>query len=165
MTTWATQCTLQYGDTDDDGWSDSINKQEALCNHRMVLRNLRAGTRYRFRVRAPLPNGGETVVEGNPFTAKFRESRRSRAIRQQVELRMMFPEGLPSEPFPVTSRVPLPPGALGSTAQVRLVSQEGREIATDVRPMSWWNDGSLRWILLDFADSPEQKTVTLEFGP
>ena len=30
--------------------------------------------------------------------------------------------------------------------------------------MSWWNDGSLRWILLDFADSPEQKTVTLEFG-
>ena len=57
-----------------------------------------------------------------------------------------------------------PPGALGSTAQVRLVSQEGREIATDVRPMSWWNDGSLRWILLDFADSPEQKTVTLEFG-
>lgn len=168
VVTWvssrAARSRLEYRESDDSNWGQGISEEEALSNHRLVLKDLKPGAGYRFRVRTPLPDGGESVVEGEPFLAEFPAPVRSRALRQRVELQIKFPDGASSEPLPVTSGVPFPTGALGSPAQVRLVSIQGQEIPAAVRPTSWWKDGSLKWILLDFSASPEQEPIILEYG-
>ncbi|MBM4081557.1 MAG: hypothetical protein FJ278_17770, partial [Planctomycetes bacterium] len=53
--------------------------------------------------------------------------------------------------WPVTQGIPLPMGALKDTRNIRLTGPDGKPAPAGFSEMSRWPDGSLRWVLLDFA--------------
>ncbi len=60
-----------------------------------------------------------------------------------------------SGPRPVTGGVPLPAGAAPATAEFALSTASGQPLPLQSRVLARWQDGSARWVLLDFmADLP-----------
>ncbi|RKY00665.1 hypothetical protein DRP77_11030, partial [Candidatus Poribacteria bacterium] len=162
VTTWPAKCTVEYGP--DGQLTRSLTEEEALCNHRVVLTDLREGERYGFRIRATSPEGREIVVEGEPFAARIPEPPLSRSSSERVRIEVDFPDGARVDSFPVAMGVPFPRGALGDPSKVRLLWRDGREIPSHARPLGWWEDGSIKWLLLDFAASAREPIYSLEFG-
>lgn len=76
------------------------------------------------------------------------------------------PGGITVEQWPITTGVPFPPGVLQSADQVRLLDEAGKEMAVQVACTGVHEDGSVRWLMLDFqADVPEAgRTLALEFA-
>ena len=69
--------------------------------------------------------------------------------------------------WPVTAGVPLARGRLQDAAQTRLLDTAGREMPLQTRVLTRWNDGSVKWLLLDFQANvgPNAKaTYTLHHG-
>ncbi len=87
-------------------------------------------------------------------------------VAQQVALEVKNPGGLTVEQWPITTGVPFPPGALQSADQVRLLDEAGKEMPVQVARTGLHEDGSVRWLLLDFqADVPKAGcTLALEYG-
>ncbi|MGE3771391.1 MAG: hypothetical protein AB7I32_00575 [Gammaproteobacteria bacterium] len=73
--------------------------------------------------------------------------------RFAVPLEIKDNAGVPRRQWPVRSGVPLPQGLVDDVRTLRLVDDEGREIASQIGVTSrWWGrDDSVRWALLDFA--------------
>ena len=70
--------------------------------------------------------------------------------------------------WPVTSGVPLPRGALHDERAAALFGEDGREIPLQAAALSHWPDGSIRWLLLDFAcdlTAAQKKSFLLRYGP
>lgn len=68
---------------------------------------------------------------------------------------------------PVRSGVPFPKGALIDPGQVRLVAGHS-EVPMDAQVLAKWDDGSIKWLLLDFQTSlqpHEGRDYALEYGP
>ena len=58
--------------------------------------------------------------------------------------------------------MPFPKGALGSDAQLRLLDPKGKEAPLQTQTLGRWDDGSVKWVLLDFqAPAP---SYSLEYG-
>lgn len=51
--------------------------------------------------------------------------------------------------FPVSGGVPFPYGLLSSTTSFRLMTAEGEELPLQIRPLGFWEDGSIQWLLVD----------------
>ena len=68
-----------------------------------------------------------------------------------------------TEPQPVRGGVPFARGKVTLCSQVRLV-QGGKEIDLQTRPLAYWPDRSLKWVLLDFL-ARDDESVTVEYGP
>jgi hypothetical protein len=69
---------------------------------------------------------------------------------------------------PVTTGIPLPEGVAFAPDEVTLTDRTGRRLATQVRPLDYWPDRSIRWALLDYLiDSNEGHAgaVELRLGP
>ncbi|HMM74831.1 MAG TPA: hypothetical protein PJ986_03910 [Gammaproteobacteria bacterium] len=73
--------------------------------------------------------------------------------RFAVPLEIKDNAGVARRQWPVRSGVPLPRGLVDDVRKLRLVDEEGREIASQIGVTSrWWGrDDSVRWALLDFA--------------
>lgn len=84
----------------------------------------------------------------------------------EIPVEIRNPAGVPVRQWPVTTGVPFPQGALKSAEQVRLLGEAGVEIPAQVQQTGRHQDGSVRWLLLDFqTDVPaEGRKLTLEFG-
>ncbi len=69
--------------------------------------------------------------------------------------------------WPVTGGVPLDRGVVKSLENVQLVDAGGNPVDFQGRTMSRWDDGSIKWVLLDFQGSlapQESKTYSLNYG-
>ncbi len=66
-----------------------------------------------------------------------------------VELIVEEPSGIERIMEPVTCGVPLPEGYASSPAEL-VLSLDGRQVPVEVREVSRWPGGSLRWVHLDF---------------
>lgn len=69
----------------------------------------------------------------------------------EISLRVAEPSQIARDNWPVTSGVPFAPGALHSTNQVTLHTEDGQPLPLQTEVLSSWPDGSIRWLLLDFA--------------
>ena len=70
-----------------------------------------------------------------------------------------------SWPWPVTQGIPLPMGALKQVENMRLLGPKGDVVCARFAPMSHWPDGSLRWVLADFAlPAGSGRDYALEWG-
>ncbi|MBB31524.1 MAG: hypothetical protein CME25_21780 [Gemmatimonadetes bacterium] len=67
-----------------------------------------------------------------------------------VEIRVREPAGIARRNLPVTQGVPLPEGVVTDAESIVLLDEEGHRISSQLRVMSRWPDGSLKWILVDF---------------
>ena len=52
--------------------------------------------------------------------------------------------------FPFRTGIPFPKGALKSPDNISLFSPDGKSIVADKKLVSSWDDGSVRWLLLNF---------------
>ena len=63
----------------------------------------------------------------------------------------------------VKGGIPFAKGALKSTENVRLL-EDGKEALLQVRALATWPDGSVKWLLADFAADAKKK-YSLDYGP
>ena len=77
------------------------------------------------------------------------------AVREQSELALEMANLLAAPwSWPVTQGFPLPMGALKDVSGVALRDAAGAAVSADLCPLSRWPDGTLRWVLADFALPP-----------
>ena len=84
-----------------------------------------------------------------------------------VPLRLEEAAGVARRSWPVTMGVPLARGALADPARAGLRDPAGRPVDLQTRALSRWEDGSVKWLLLDFlADVPagQSASYALETG-
>jgi len=84
----------------------------------------------------------------------------------QVPLEIRNPSGEFAMNCPITTGVPFPPGELASADNVQVLDEEGREVLCQAVATSAYEDGSVRWLLLDLqADvPPDGRSFVLEYG-
>ncbi|MEO1998947.1 MAG: hypothetical protein ABGZ17_27180 [Planctomycetaceae bacterium] len=86
----------------------------------------------------------------------------------ELELTVQEPSRIQRSQWPVTSGIPLAQGALYTAESAALFDTSGREQALQTETLARWPDGSIRWLLLDFAidlKAAERKTLVLRYGP
>ncbi len=86
--------------------------------------------------------------------------------KNHVELLLWEPSGVDRELWPITAGVPFPKGTLNNKDEISLTDGK-RQLPFSAAVSSKWNDGSIRWLLLDFQTGlagNEKKKLFLEFG-
>ncbi len=70
--------------------------------------------------------------------------------RRSARLQLEMADQIPASGFPVTCGVPVPQGAVTALDQLALRSPGGEPVPLQAAVLNRWQDGSLRWALLDF---------------
>jgi len=67
---------------------------------------------------------------------------------------------------PVSGGIPLPKGELRATANARVLDAAKREMPSQVLPLAYWPDKSIKWLLVEFRlqDGRPNPTYFLEYG-
>ena len=84
--------------------------------------------------------------------------------RGPASLMLEMAGAIPRAGFPVTCGVPLPAGAVTRLDQIALRDPSGKPTPVQASALNRWQDGSLRWVLLDFEAPAEAGPWRLEFG-
>ncbi|GAG23175.1 unnamed protein product, partial [marine sediment metagenome] len=71
------------------------------------------------------------------------------------------PSGVARAAWPVTSGVPWPKGMIRDESRVVLRASGGRTLPCQTRALTRWEDGSVKWLLLDFQTNlgPREKKL------
>lgn len=86
--------------------------------------------------------------------------------RSRVPLPIRELAGVDRRSWPVTGGVPFAMGQIRSASEVRLLDQGGYEHPAQLRALSRWPDGSVRWLLVHFqADVAAQQTAIYYLEP
>lgn len=84
-----------------------------------------------------------------------------------MALTVTEPTGVARHGWPVTSGVPFGQGILRDGDSTALFAANGQQLPLQTEVLSRWGDGSVRWLLLDFAVDlcpHEKKSLTLGYG-
>ncbi|MFH1572102.1 MAG: hypothetical protein ABIL09_29190 [Gemmatimonadota bacterium] len=86
--------------------------------------------------------------------------------RAEHRFSLSAPAGLPPEGYPVTWGLPFAMGQLRRADQVVLVGPAGEPVPLQTTVLQSWSDGSIHWLLLDFAATPAgaNQGYTLRYG-
>ena len=79
----------------------------------------------------------------------------------EFELRINDMSGIDS-PWPLIGSMAFAKGELKDASTIRIIS-EGKEVPSQIDVTATWRDGSIRWALAGFTDSP-QKKYRVEYG-
>ncbi len=139
--------------------SRTVEMAGPLANHEVVLEGLDLNKSYRFELDLTGRVEGLKAAYAGVFKTDL-TAPSSRVKKGRVPIRLRRPgNGL----WPVSVGVPFPKGALGSEDEIRLVDKRGAEVGLQARSLARWEDGSVRWALLDFqADGKHEYTA--EYG-
>jgi len=86
---------------------------------------------------------------------------------QRIPIRVRETVGLRRFGYPVTARVPFPPGALKGEKNARLVNAQGAAVPAQITAVEKYPDSSIKWLEVDFNLSPaplETREFQLEYG-
>lgn len=139
----------------------------AVANHRVYLEGLQPGAVYGFRILAPKPDGAVVKSPDQKFVFRLLQPFAGTAKRERTPLRVENPYNFPLRQACIATGVPFSKGELGNPAHVRLLDPAGREIPVQIQPTAYWQDNSLKWLLVIFlADVPAKTTAIyqLEYG-
>jgi hypothetical protein len=78
-----------------------------------------------------------------------------RVTKRSIEVTTMEPGGVVRRGFPLTVGIPFDGGVLRDNEPVALQNEEGRRQAVQKRAMERHDDGSVKWLLLDFQADME----------
>lgn len=88
---------------------------------------------------------------------------RGRVGSRTVPLRVLgWPAGV-ERMWPLSSGIPIPQGDLVDAARVRLTDGDSRPVPCQTEAVSRWQDGSVRWLLVD-AQLPQPNPLVLHYG-
>jgi hypothetical protein len=68
--------------------------------------------------------------------------------------------------WPVAVGVPLPQGEMPDVSKVKVQDKDGREVPAQFQPLSWWEDGTVKWLLVQFniEDISQAEEYGLVYG-
>ena len=93
------------------------------------------------------------TIPGNPakltYEVEFDQMRLARRVPVAVA-------GQPGQKGHVRAGFPLPKGTVGNESEIRILGPGGNPVASMATPLSKWDDGSIRWVLLDFGGEAGQ---------
>jgi hypothetical protein len=158
ITTWPTTCTIQLGD------GATIVESGRWNNHRITIPNLKPGRASRYQISAS-DRDGKTVTSGwRDYTWAAPLAPATPAVGS-VPVQVTPPEGVTLADWPVTGGVPFPKGVLGSADHLRLYDRVGQELPLQAATTARWQDGSVKWVLVDFRHSGPAALYELRYGP
>lgn len=166
VTTWDAKCSVEY-------WRNSSNHREAVeekspgANHRVILTDLLPDTSYQYRLNSFDIEGRPVTSEESTFVTTLGKPSTGKVDKGQVELSVRNRGDGSYESTPVRSGIPFPEGALTSSDQLRLLDNDGSEIQLQARPICYWPDRSIKWVLLDFQTDTlgrSEQGYSLEYG-
>lgn len=132
-------------------------------NHRVRLTGLQRGQRYTAQVDLGPANDSLTSAPVT-FIAQPEGSGKKSVARQRVELKVA--DLLPDRrlPWPVNGGIPLAKGQLYDGGKCRLLDAQGRPVPAQFKPLAWWPDGSIKWLLTSLVHNGPDPRYTLEYG-
>jgi hypothetical protein len=103
-----------------------------------------------------------------PFAAASRKPGRPGSVKlQRVPVELLEEAGVARNPAAISFGFPLPQGAVFDLGNLRVLSPSGEEVPAQFTATSFWPDGSLKWVLIDF-DAPlaakQTASYAVEFG-
>lgn len=158
ITTWPTPCTIQLGD------GQTLTEAGRWNNHRIAIPGLRPGQAIRYQVVAT-GRDGKAVASGWRDYTWAAPVEPATPVAGSVTLQVTPPDGVMLTDWPVTGGVPFPQGALGSASSLRLVDGTGRDRPLQAAVTARWQDGSVKWVLVDFRHSGPAARYELRYGP
>ncbi|MEI6503026.1 MAG: hypothetical protein WCP21_18610, partial [Armatimonadota bacterium] len=169
ISTWPTACTVEYWEGGGPPEARPLQQTEptTVANHRVYLDGLKPGTKYSYRLLAPKPDGTTLKSPDQTFTFKLHKTLDGTAKRERVALKVENPYDFPVNSAPISTGVPFAQGELRDPAHVRLLMGDGNEEPVQVKPIAYWPDGSLKWLLVSYlsgAGPKETVTDQLEYG-
>jgi len=157
LTTWPATCTLETGD------GRRLVEEGRWNNHRVAIPGMGPGQTVRYRVTALDRQGAPVASAWEDYTWSVPAERPTEAAGA-IPLRVSPPEGATLSEWPVSGGVPFPRGLLGSAAHLRLVDAGGKAVALQAAATARWQDGSIKWALLDFRHSGPAATYELRYA-
>lgn len=132
-----------------------------LANHEIILDNLELKRVYQYKILMQDRTGKlEALHTGKFKTNLFPPKSRTKKGRIPLLARRSSPT---SDTWPVSVGVPFPKGGLGNDTEIRLLGENHTEVPLQARAMTHWEDGSVRWALLDFKGTGKEN-FTVEYG-
>ena len=139
----------------------TVRIPDALTNHEATLHGLERNRTYRYEIRLKDRTGKlETVCDGHFKTDLPLPAGRVRKARMPLVLRR--PASKPG-PWPVSVGIPFPKGALADAGHIRLLGKGRTELPLQAGELARWEDGTVRWALLDFLPEGEDD-YAIEYG-
>lgn len=137
--------------------TETIELTNLQANHEVVLTNLQAKRAFKYEIELTDRTGNLTATYKGRFRTDISQPKgKIKKARLPIHLRRA------GNNSPVSIGVPFAKGALGQPNQIRLL-QNRTEIPVQARALTHWDDGSVKWALLDFqADG--QSDYTAEYG-
>ncbi|NLF19266.1 MAG: hypothetical protein GX595_18720, partial [Lentisphaerae bacterium] len=158
ITTWPAACTVELAD------GRTITESEPWNNHRVAIPGLQPGQAVRCRVTATARDGSAVHSDWLDYTWQA-PAEPPTTTAGKVRLQVTPPAGVALRDWPVTGGVPFPRGVLGSTASLHLRDAAGALQPLQASVSSRWQDGSVKWALIDFRHSGPAATYDLAYGP
>jgi len=166
ITTWDAKCNVEYWKNGDN----AVNVAEGIspgANHRVILKDLIPNTSYNYKISSTDREGNSVRSEQGTFVTTPAQASIGSVGIGQVSLSVRNSGNNHYNSTPVRSGIPFPEGILTSSDQLKLIDNQGSEIPLQARPLGYWPDQSIKWVLLDFqADAAEKSehVYTLEYG-
>lgn len=137
--------------------TDTVDLSVIQANHEVVLTNLQAKRAFRYEIELTDRTGNLTAIYKGRFRTDVSQPQ-SKIKKARIPIQMRRS----GHPSPVSVGVPFSKSALGRTNQIRLL-QNRTEVPVQARALTHWDDGSVKWALLDFmADG--QSDYIAEYG-
>ncbi len=166
VTTWDARCSVEYWEQE-GGDRLTIVEPEVGANHRVMLDDLATETAYSYRISAIDRLGTRVETPVHTFNTSRPVAAEGSAVSESLTLTVGNPSDVARSNSPVSSGVPFPLGALGSSRAMRLLDSSGSEIPLQTRTLGRWPDGSVKWALVDFQTdvaASSKSEYTLEYG-
>ena len=137
--------------------TETIELPDPQSNHESVITGLKAKRSYRYE----LDLSDRTGTQQATYKGRFRTDIKQPQSRIK-KARLPLLSRRQSTPWPLSVGVPFAKGTLGRANQLRLL-QSRTEIPVQSRALTHWDDGSVKWALLDYQ-SDGQSDYTVEYG-
>lgn len=133
-------------------------KLEKLADKGLKAQQVAPANPIRLGRACPAPTFATTVRKpGQPGSIKI----------ERITVAMLEEAGVARRGSPVGFGFPLPQGGVFDLGNVRLLAPSGKEVPAQFTATVFWPDGSLKWVLIDFAAplaAHQVANYTVEFG-
>ena len=160
ISSWPSETSVEYGRTTEYGNKVTAHEGLSLNNHRMIIEQLERDATYHYRIVAEKPDGSVFYSSDYSFkTAREKVCSDKATSLSKIVLKVENPTTYARRGWPVTSGIPFPQGELISVDNIRILDGQGLEIPSQIGELAMWQDGSIKWVLVDFQADVEAEAI------
>lgn len=135
-------------------------------NHRYILPEDSTGLPGRVRILAQAANGSRYTSEWKQWP-EAPVSVSVSGASGQVSLVLANPDSDDWDKWPALGGIPFPKGQLSTSSYIYLTGPDNQSLEFQSRPLTFWPDGTIRWLLVEFiaCSSKHDGTFVLNYRP